>query len=33
MDDYFERKPWIENAKVHQRIKEEKRRQRETPDA
>jgi AGCS family alanine or glycine:cation symporter len=23
MDSYFERKPWVENAEVHRRLKEE----------
>jgi len=25
MDSYFERKPWIENAEVHRRLKEQER--------
>lgn len=29
-DSYFERKPWQENAEVHRRVVEERRRQRET---
>ena len=29
-DSYFERKPWVENAEVHKRVVEEKRRRRET---
>ncbi len=33
MDDYFQRKPWIESEKVQQRIREEKRRQKEYPEA
>jgi len=33
MDDYFERKPWIENEEVQKRIREEKRRKKERPEA
>ena len=29
-DSYFERKPWVENAEVHKRVVEEKKRQRDT---
>jgi AGCS family alanine or glycine:cation symporter len=32
-DSYFERKPWMDNAQVQQRLREEKRQRQEGPDA